>query len=120
MASILIIDDNKLNLRLIRDMLSVSGHIVYTAESGKSALKMVAGIKLDLILTDIQMPEMSGVELMKSLKANPNCQGIPIIAVTAYTMQDDKTKIINYGFDDYLSKPLTLEKLLTTVNSHLT
>ncbi len=119
MASILVIDDNDLNLSLIRDMLSSSGHTVHAANNGKSALEIASSLKLDLVLTDIQMPEMSGVDVMKNLKAIPNFQSVPIIAVTAHTMQGDKAEFLNAGFDSYLSKPLTLAKLLGIVNNYV-
>ncbi len=118
MANILVIDDNDLNLCLIRDMLSASGHVVYTANSGKSALEMAPSLQLDLVLTDIQMPEISGIDVMKNLKSHPDYQGIPIVAVTAHTMQGDEVEFLNAGFDGYLSKPLTFNKLLDVVNKY--
>lgn len=116
MANILVIDDNEMNLRLINDMLKAAGHVVQIANNGSCALEMVAANKFDIVLTDLQMPKISGIEIMNSLKANSSYRNIPIVAVTAHAMQGTDEELLEAGFDAYLSKPLALSELLELVD----
>lgn len=116
---VLIVEDNDLNMKLFRDLLQAHGHrTVHTAE-GMEVQDLVKKHKPDLIIMDIQLPEISGLEITKMLKANPAHKHIPIIAVTAFAMKGDKEKIRAGGCDAYLAKPISVTDFVATVNKFL-
>ncbi len=106
MRDILVVDDNAINRQLAVYLLKRSGYNVYEAESGRQALEFLEGMAPDVILLDIQLPEMDGVEILKQIRANESTKDITIIALTAYTMRGDKEKFEAAGFDGYLPKPI--------------
>jgi two-component system sensor histidine kinase BarA len=108
---VLAVDDNLANLKLLQVMLSEIGVTVFTATSGQQAIDIAASKPIDLILMDIQMPEMSGIEAMKSIRQLKLNKLIPIIAVTADVMEDQKEILLAEGMDDYQTKPISEEKL---------
>lgn len=112
---ILIIEDNEKNRKLCRDVLQVKGYQTIESESAEEGLKL-AGEKLPaLILMDIQLPGMDGITAMKQLKADPKTQSIPIVAITASAMTNNRQAMLAEGFDGYQTKPITLKDFLGEV-----
>ena len=115
MSLVLIVEDNEKNLKLVRDVLRVKGYETIEATTGEDGLALAASRKPDLVLMDIQLPGMSGIEALTALRADPATAHIPVIAVTASVMQQDRKLIMEAGFDAYLGKPLDLKEFLATV-----
>lgn len=119
MSLILIVEDNEKNLKLVRDVLQVKGYETVDAATGEEGVKLAGSRKPNLVLMDIQLPGMSGVDALKALRAKPETAGIPVIAVTASVMQQDRQHILRAGFDGFIEKPINLRKLLDTVQQAL-
>ena len=119
MSLILIIEDNEKNMKLVRDILQVKGYETMEAGTAEDGLVMAAARKPDLVLMDIQLPGMNGIEALGELRANPATADIPVIAVTASVMQQDRKHITEAGFDGYLGKPLDLKEFLVAVKDML-
>ena len=117
--TVLIVEDNELNAKLFRDLLVAQGHTIHETRDGREAVRMVHAEKPDLILMDIQLPEISGLELIRMIKADSAVSNIPIIAITAFAMKGDEEKIRASGCQDYLSKPISVGTFLKTVQMHL-
>jgi two-component system cell cycle response regulator DivK len=115
MSLVLIVEDNEKNLKLVRDILQVKGYRTLEAGTGEEGLALAAQHKPDLVLMDIQLPGINGIDARKALRANPATAAIPVIAVTASVMQHDRQLITEAGFDAYLGKPLDLKQFLDTV-----
>jgi two-component system, cell cycle response regulator DivK len=115
MSLILIVEDNEKNLKLVRDVLQVKGHETLEAGTGEDGVKLALERKPDLILMDIQLPGINGIEALGILRANPATAGIPVAAVTASVMPQDRNKITEAGFDAYVGKPINLKEFLDTV-----
>ena len=115
MSLILIIEDNEKNLKLVRDVLQVKGYETIEAMTGEDGLVLAASRKPDLVLMDIQLPGINGIEALRAMRADPATAHIPAIAVTASVMQQDRKHIMEAGFDAYLGKPLDLREFLATV-----
>jgi two-component system, cell cycle response regulator DivK len=116
---ILIVDDNPQNLKLARVILSAEGYEVKTAVDAEDALRVLEGFTPRLILMDLQLPRMDGLELTRRLKADPARRDVVIIAVTAYAMKGDDERALAAGCDDYMSKPIDAEALARVVAAHL-
>ena len=112
---ILIIEDNEKNRRLCRDVLQVKGYKTIESETAEEGVKLALEQAPSLILMDIQLPGMDGITAMKQLKADPNTQNIPIIAITASAMTNNRTTMLNEGFDGYQTKPISLKDFLSEV-----
>jgi two-component system cell cycle response regulator DivK len=112
---ILIIEDNEKNRKLCRDVLQVKGYKTIESETAEEGLKLALEQSPDLILMDIQLPGIDGITAMKQLKAGPNTQSIPIIAITASAMTNNRTSMLAEGFDGYQTKPITLKDFLGEV-----
>ena len=112
---ILIIEDNEKNRRLCRDVLQVKGYKTIESETAEEGLKLALQQAPALILMDIQLPGMDGITAMKQLKADPNTQNIPIIAITASAMTNNRTTMLAEGFDGYQTKPISLKDFLAEV-----
>ena len=117
--AILIVDDNLSNLKLVRLLLVSEGYQVMTAESAEAALELLKTFRPHLILMDLQMPGMDGLELTRRLKADPLTRDIVIIALTAYAMKTDVHRALDAGCDDYITKPLDTRTLPALLASHL-
>ena len=117
--TILIVEDNELNAKLFRDLLTSKGHRILETREGLEAIRIAQTEKPDLILMDIQLPEISGFELIKMLKDDSALLSIPVIAITAFAMKGDEEKIRLSGCDDYLSKPISVGKFFETVHKYL-
>jgi two-component system, cell cycle response regulator DivK len=115
MSLILIVEDNEKNMKLVRDVLQVKGYATLEAGTAEQAIAIAAERKPDLILMDIQLPGMSGIQALSVLRADSATAEIPVIAVTASVMQQDRKQITDAGFDAYLGKPLDLKDFLKTV-----
>ena len=112
---ILIIEDNLQNLRVVQLSLKDQGYLLLEATDGNDALKLALKERPDLIIMDIQLPGMSGIEITRKLRERPDFQQVPIVAVTAYAMRGDKEKALNLGFDAYLTKPISIRELASLV-----
>src|SRR6185295_5177241 len=113
--TILVVEDNELNMKLFHDLLEAHGYNILQTRDGMEALKLARQHKPDLILMDIQLPEVSGLEVTKWIKEDDELKSIPIIAVTAFAMKGDEEKIREGGCEAYLSKPISVSKFLETV-----
>jgi len=119
MSLILIVEDNERNLKLVRDVLQVKGFQTIEAGSAERGLELAAERKPDLILMDIQLPGISGIEALKRLRADAATSAIPVVAVTASVMQQDRTLITEAGFDGYIAKPINIKEFLESVDHAL-
>ncbi len=119
MSVVLIVEDNDKNLKLVRDVLRVKGYETIEATTGEEGLALAASRKPDLVLMDIQLPGISGIDALIALRADAATAHIPVIAVTASVMQQDRKLIMEAGFDAYLGKPLDLKEFLATVKRFL-
>ena len=117
--SILIVDDNAQNLKLARVVLANEGFDVQTASNAEDALQLLRTVTPRLILMDIQLPGMDGLELTRRLKADPATRPIRVIALTAYAMKGDDEKAFAAGCDGYITKPIDVERLPVVVSSYL-
>jgi len=116
--TILIVEDNELNLKLLKDVLDFHGYSTVVTGLGAEALSLARQYHPDLILLDIQLPDIAGTEVARRLKADGPTHAIPIIAVTAFAMSGDRKKILDSGCDDYISKPFNLQAFLALVERH--
>ncbi|MSO97915.1 MAG: response regulator [Rhodospirillaceae bacterium] len=117
--TILIVEDNELNMKLFNDLLQAHGYNTLQTREGRDVLSMTRKNRPDLILMDIQLPEISGLEIAKMLKADDDLNGIPVVAVTAFAMKGDEQKIRNGGCDGYIAKPISVNNFLQTVSKFL-
>jgi len=119
MHEILIVEDNEKNMKLVRDVLQAKGYATFEAVTGEDGVRLATERKPDLILMDIQLPGIDGIEALRRLRANPETAKISAVAVTASVMQQDRKHIMEAGFDGYLGKPISLKELLETVRRML-
>lgn len=117
--TVLIVEDNELNMKLFHDLLEAQGYEILQTRDGMEALKMAREHKPDLILMDIQLPEVSGLEVTKWIKEDDDLKSIPIIAVTAFAMKGDEEKIREGGCEAYIAKPISVSNFLATVEKFL-
>jgi two-component system, cell cycle response regulator DivK len=113
--TVLIVEDNELNMKLFHDLLQANGYETIETRNGIEALDLARKHKPDLILMDIQLPEVSGLEVTKWIKEDEELKSIPVIAVTAFAMKGDEERIREGGCEAYLSKPISVAKFLETV-----
>ena len=116
---VLIVEDNDLNMKLFQDLLQVHNINTVETKNGNEALDLARREKPDLILMDIQLPEISGLDVTKMLKEDEDLKHIPVIAVTAFAMKGDEEKIRDGGCEDYISKPISVINFLDTIQKHL-
>lgn len=117
--TVLVVEDNELNMKLFHDLLEAHGIGTIELRSGKDVLDVARQHKPDLILMDIQLPEVSGLDVTKWLKADEELKTIPVIAVTAFAMKGDEQKIREGGCEDYISKPISVTHFMEVVQKHL-
>ena len=115
----LIVEDNALNLKLMRDLLEASGIETLQTKDGARALEMVREHRPDIVLMDIQLPDVSGLDVTRKLKADPDLRAIPIIAVTALALRGDEERVLEAGCDAYISKPISVANFLQEVRRFL-
>jgi two-component system cell cycle response regulator DivK len=113
--TVLIVEDNELNMKLFRDLLEAHGYQTVGTNKGTEALDLVRRYHPDLILMDIQLPEVSGLDVTRWIKNDPDLQAIPVVAVTAFAMKGDEERIREGGCEAYLSKPISVGKFIETV-----
>jgi two-component system, cell cycle response regulator DivK len=113
--TVLVVEDNELNLKLLNDLLEYQGYRVITTRLGEPALGLARQYKPDLILMDIQLPDISGMEATQRLKSDEETRDIPIIAVTAFAMSGDEARILASGCDGYIAKPFNVADFLRIV-----
>jgi len=118
-AVILIVEDNERNLKLLRDVLGVRGYSTIEARSAEEALDRIRADRPHLVLMDIQLPGMDGVAALRELRALPGGDAMPVVAVTAFAMKDDRNRFLAAGFDGYLEKPIDIRALPSAVESFL-
>lgn len=116
---ILIVEDNELNMKLFHDLLEVHGYATLQTKDGREALELARAHRPDLILMDIQLPEVSGLEVTKWIKADDDLKSIPVIAVTAFAMKGDEEKIRSGGCEAYIAKPISVNSFLDTIQKVL-
>lgn len=116
---VLIVEDNELNMKLFHDLLEAHGYATLQTRDGMEALRLARLHRPDLILMDIQLPEVSGLEVTKWLKEDDDLKAIPVVAVTAFAMKGDEEKIREGGCEDYIAKPISVAKFLQTVQRFL-
>ena len=115
MSVILIVEDNDKNMKLVRDVLQVKGYQTLEAGTAEDGIALAQAHSPDLVLMDIQLPGMNGIEALGVLRENPATAHIPVIAVTASVMQQDRKLITEAGFDAYIGKPINLKEFLQAV-----
>lgn len=117
--TVLIVEDNELNMKLFHDLLEAHGIATIQTNEGKKAFDLAREHKPDLIIMDIQLPEISGLEVTTQLKQDEELKSIPVIAVTAFAMKGDEQKIRDGGCEDYISKPISVSRFIEVVKKHL-
>ncbi len=113
--TVLIVEDNELNMKLFNDLLEARGYRVLQTRSGHEVLSLARANRPDLILMDIQLPEISGLDVTRWLKDDEALKSIPVVAITAFAMKGDEERIRAVGCEGYLSKPISIPKFLETI-----
>jgi two-component system cell cycle response regulator DivK len=116
---ILIVEDNELNLKLLHDLLEAHGYATVSAKTGSAALPLAREHRPDLILMDLQLPDISGLEAVRQLKSDEATRRIPVIAVTAFAMVGDERMALAGGCDGYIAKPIVLRNFLAVVERYV-
>jgi two-component system cell cycle response regulator DivK len=117
--TVLIVEDNELNMKLFHDLLDAHGYSTLQTKDGMEALALARKHRPDLILMDIQLPEVSGLEVTKWLKEDDDLRAIPVVAVTAFAMKGDEEKMREGGCEAYIAKPISVGKFIETVRRFL-
>ena len=112
---VLVVEDNERNMKLFRDVLQASGYRTLEATTGERAVELVFEHRPDLVLMDIQLPDIDGVEALGRLRADGRTTSLPVLALTAQAMEGDRERFLAAGFDGYLSKPVNVVDLVATV-----
>lgn len=116
---VLVVEDNELNLKLFSDLLDTVNARIIQSRDGKRIKEICQVEKPCLIIMDIQLPNISGIDIIQTLKVDAELKTIPIIAVTAFAMQNDRENILNAGCEEYLSKPISISVFLDTVKKYI-
>ena len=119
MSLILIVEDNDRNLKLVRDVLQVKGYETCEAGTAEDGLRIARERRPDLVLMDIQLPGMDGIEALRALRAEPATAALPVVAITASVMQQDRSEIMRAGFDGFIEKPISVRALPQQVEDFL-
>jgi two-component system cell cycle response regulator DivK len=117
--SVMIVEDNELNMKLFNDLLEANGYSTIKTRNGLEALDLARQHRPNLILMDIQLPEVSGLEVTKWLKEDDELHKIPVIAVTAFAMKGDEERIRAGGCEAYISKPISVAKFVETIKTYI-
>jgi two-component system cell cycle response regulator DivK len=116
---VLIVEDNELNMKLFNDLLEAHGYATVKTREGTRVLELARENAPDLILMDIQLPEVSGLDLIRWLKDADDLKQIPVIAITAFAMKGDEDRIRQTGCEDYISKPISVLSFIETIRKHI-
>jgi two-component system cell cycle response regulator DivK len=119
MKTILIVEDNEKNMKLVRDILRHNGHATIEAATGGEGVRLASERRPDLVLMDIQLPDIDGIEALRRIRADRSLDHVAVIAVSASVMPDDQQKIVTSGFDAFVTKPINLKQFLATVKRFL-
>jgi two-component system, cell cycle response regulator DivK len=117
--TVLVVEDNELNMKLFHDLLEAHGYNIVQTRNGLEAIELARAHRPDLILMDIQLPEVSGLEVTRWIKEDDDLRTIPVIAVTAFAMKGDEERIRQGGCEAYLAKPISVAKFIETVKAYL-
>jgi two-component system cell cycle response regulator DivK len=117
--TVLVVEDNELNMKLFHDLLQAHGYSVLQTRDGMDALRLARQHRPDLIIMDIQLPEVSGLEVTKWLKEDDDLRAIPVVAVTAFAMKGDEEKIREGGCEAYIAKPISVTSFMKTIREFL-
>jgi two-component system cell cycle response regulator DivK len=117
--TVLVVEDNELNMKLFHDLLLAQGYRILSSRDGVDALRMAREHNPDLVLMDIQLPEVSGLEITKWIKEDESLRHIPVVAVTALAMKGDEEKIRQGGCEAYIAKPISVASFLDTIQRYL-
>ena len=115
---VLVVEDNEKNMKLFRDVLLATGHRTLEATTGEQAIRLATAHAPDLVLMDIQLPDIGGVEALGRLRADARTASVPVVALTAQAMEGDRERVLAAGFDGYLSKPVDVAELIATVKRY--
>ena len=116
---ILVVEDNPKNLKLVRDVLQFSGYEVIEATSGEDGVRLAVSESPDLILMDLQLPGIDGAEALRRIRAGEQTRAVPVVAVTAFAMDDDRQNAFDSGFTGYVEKPISIRRLPQQVRDFL-
>ena len=119
MSTILIVEDNEKNMKLVRDILQHQGHATLEAATGTDGVRLAIERRPDLILMDIQLPDIDGIEALRRIRGQPALDATPVLAVSASVMPDEQQKIVSSGFDAFITKPIDLKRFRDTVAQFL-
>jgi len=119
MSTILIVEDNEKNMKLVRDILQHQGHATLEAVTGTDGVRIAKKAKPDLVLMDIQLPDIDGIAALRQIRAEPLLDAMPVLAVSASVMPDEQQKIVTSGFDAFITKPINLKQFRDTVQRFL-
>jgi two-component system cell cycle response regulator DivK len=117
-AQVLVVEDNEKNMKLFRDVLAASGFRTLAATTGEQAVELASEHAPDLVLMDIQLPDIDGIEALGRLRADTRTAALPILALTAQAMEGDRERFLEAGFDGYLSKPVNVADFVATVKRY--
>jgi two-component system, cell cycle response regulator DivK len=115
---VLVVDDNESNMKLFRDVLQAKGYRTLEATTGEEAVALTTEHRPDLVLMDIQLPDIDGVAALARLRADERSASIPVVALTSQAMSGDRERFLAAGFDDYVSKPVNIVSFVATVEEH--
>ena len=115
---ILVVEDNEMNMKLVRDVLQAKGYSTLEATTGEVAVELARTLDPALVLMDVQLPGIDGIEALAELRADERTSAIPVVALTAQAMRGDRERFLDDGFDGYLSKPVDVTELLHAVRTH--
>ena len=115
---VLIVEDNEKNMKLVRDVLQATGYSTLEATTGEDAVELALSQAPALVLMDVQLPGIDGVEALERLRQNERTASIPVLALTAQAMSGDRERFLEAGFDGYLAKPVDVRELIETVREH--
>jgi two-component system cell cycle response regulator DivK len=120
MSTILIVEDNEKNMKLVRDILQHKGHRTLETASGEDGVRLAREHRPDLVLMDIQLPDIDGVTALRRLREDPALERMPVLAISASVMPDEQQKIVASGFDHYITKPIVLKTFVESIQHFLT
>ncbi len=115
---VLVVEDNDKSMKLFRDVLQASGYSTFEATTGEQAIELALAHEPDLVLMDVQLPGIDGIETLEQLRQDERTSSIPVLALTAQAMSGDRDRFLDAGFDGYLSKPVDIAELLQAVREH--
>jgi two-component system, cell cycle response regulator DivK len=118
MSRVLIVEDNEKNLKLLRDLLQLKGYETVEARTGGEAVRMAQHTRPDLVLMDIQLPDIDGIEALRRIRADPAIAATAVVAVSASVMPEHRARIMTSGFNAYLTKPINVREFLALVARH--